>query len=93
MAPLIRLVLHVFALSILVVRATPTTVNVAKRATCTPVSAGDAGTDDVPAIEAAFKSCGNGGIIVIPAGKTYAIRSTLDFTGCECLFLLSCHSP
>ncbi|KAJ6531703.1 glycoside hydrolase family 28 protein [Mycena sp. CBHHK59/15] len=54
----------------------------AKRATCTPVSAGNAGTDDVPTIEAAFRSCGNGGIIVIPAGKTYAIRSTLDFTGC-----------
>ncbi|KAJ7262946.1 glycoside hydrolase family 28 protein [Mycena rebaudengoi] len=52
------------------------------RATCTPTSAGNAGVDDVPAIEAAFKSCGNGGIIVIPAGKTYAIRSTLDFTGC-----------
>jgi galacturan 1,4-alpha-galacturonidase len=53
------------------------------RATCTPASAGNAGVDDVPAIEAAFKSCGNGGIIVIPAGKTYAIRSTLDFTGCK----------
>lgn len=55
---------------------------VAKRATCTPASAGNSGTDDVPAIEAAFKSCGNGGIIIIPAGKTYAIRSTVDFTGC-----------
>ncbi|KAJ7036857.1 glycoside hydrolase family 28 protein [Mycena alexandri] len=62
--------------------ATPTTDDLAKRATCTPVSAGDAGTDDVPAIEAAFKSCGNGGVIVIPAGRTYAIRSTLSFAGC-----------
>ncbi|KAJ7746292.1 glycoside hydrolase family 28 protein [Mycena metata] len=61
--------------------ATPT-ADLAKRATCTPVSAGDAGKDDVPAIEAAFKSCGNGGVIVIPAGLTYAIRSTLSFTGC-----------
>ncbi|KAF7348276.1 Extracellular exo-polygalacturonase [Mycena sanguinolenta] len=62
--------------------ATPTEVSVAKRATCTPVSAGDAGTDDVPAIQAAFGSCGNGGIIVIPAGKEYAIRSPLSFAGC-----------
>jgi galacturan 1,4-alpha-galacturonidase len=54
-----------------------------KRATCTPTSAGSANTDDVPAIEAAFKSCGTGGTIVIPAGKTYMIRSTLDFTGCS----------
>ncbi|KAJ4287628.1 hypothetical protein N0V90_012331 [Kalmusia sp. IMI 367209] len=54
-----------------------------KRATCTPASAGSASTDDVPAIEAAFKSCGSGGIIVIPAGKTYMVRSTLDLTGCS----------
>ncbi|KAJ7644604.1 extracellular exo-polygalacturonase [Roridomyces roridus] len=60
----------------------PTGVSVAKRAACTPVSAHDAGTDDVPAIQAAIKSCGNGGIIVIPAGLTYAIRSTLSFAGC-----------
>ncbi|KAL0059800.1 hypothetical protein AAF712_013441 [Marasmius tenuissimus] len=53
-----------------------------KRATCTVASAGSASTDDVPAIEAAIKSCGNGGIILIPAGKTFMIRSTLDFTGC-----------
>lgn len=53
-----------------------------KRATCTVASAGNAGVDDVPAIEAALKSCGNGGIIVLTAGKTYMIRSTLDFTGC-----------
>ncbi|KAJ6585354.1 glycoside hydrolase family 28 protein [Mycena capillaripes] len=65
-----------------VVWATPTGVELAKRATCTPASAADAGTDDVPAIQAAFKSCGNGGIIVIPAGKQYAIRSTLSFAGC-----------
>lgn len=53
-----------------------------KRATCIPASAGNAGTDDVPAIEASIKSCGSGGIIQIPAGKTYMIRSTLDFSGC-----------
>ncbi|KAJ7895098.1 glycoside hydrolase family 28 protein [Mycena leptocephala] len=72
----------VLILPVFQVLATPTVAQVTKRATCTPASAGDAGTDDVPAIEAAFKSCGNGGIIVIPVGKTYAIRSTLDFTGC-----------
>ncbi|KAJ7082863.1 extracellular exo-polygalacturonase [Mycena belliarum] len=79
-----RLCLRVglLALFILEVWATPTTSNPTRRATCTPISAGSSGIDDVPAIEAAFKSCGNGGIIVIPAGKTYAIRSTLDFTGC-----------
>ncbi|KAJ6508351.1 extracellular exo-polygalacturonase [Mycena sanguinolenta] len=64
------------------VLADPTEVSIAKRAACTPVSAGDAGTDDVPAIQAAFQSCGNGGIIVIPAGKEYAIRSPLSFAGC-----------
>jgi galacturan 1,4-alpha-galacturonidase len=40
-----------------------------KRAVCTSASARDAGTDDVPAIEAAIASCGNRGKIVIPAGK------------------------
>jgi galacturan 1,4-alpha-galacturonidase len=55
---------------------------VVKRASCTPTSAGDAGTDDVPSIAAAVASCGNGGTIIIPAGKTYAIRSTLSFAGC-----------
>jgi galacturan 1,4-alpha-galacturonidase len=59
----------------------------AKRATCTPASAGSSGTDDVPAITAAIKSCGNGGTIVFPAGVQYSIRSTLDFTGCTgCTF-------
>lgn len=31
---------------------------------------------------AAFASCGDGGVIVIPAGTTYSVRSTLEFTGC-----------
>ena len=53
-----------------------------QRAACTPTSAGVASRDDVPAIEAAIQSCGNGGTIVIPAGKTYMIRSPLDFAGC-----------
>lgn len=54
-----------------------------KRATCVVASAGSAGTNDVPAITAAIKSCGAGGIIQISAGKTYMIRSVLDFTGCS----------
>jgi galacturan 1,4-alpha-galacturonidase len=53
-----------------------------KRAVCTPASAANAGTDDVPAIQSAIATCGNGGTIVIPAGKTYAIRSVLSFAGC-----------
>lgn len=57
--------------------------HLSKRATCVPTSAGNAGTDDVPAIEAATSSCGNGGIIQIPAGKTYMIRSVLDLAGCS----------
>jgi galacturan 1,4-alpha-galacturonidase len=64
-------------------------VSLGKRATCTPASLGVSTTDDVPAIEAAIKSCGSGGTIVIPAGRTYMIRSTLDFTGCiNCIFNL-----
>ncbi|KAG6821474.1 hypothetical protein H0H93_010198 [Arthromyces matolae] len=53
-----------------------------KRATCTVTSGQSTSVDDVPAIESAIKSCGNGGIIVIPAGYTYQIKTTLDFTGC-----------
>ncbi|KAF5383596.1 hypothetical protein D9615_003576 [Tricholomella constricta] len=75
-SPLIILLFLVYP--IILVTGTP----VEKRATCTVTSAGNAGIDDVPAIEAAIKSCGNGGIIVLPAEKTYMIRSTLDFTGC-----------
>ncbi|KAJ8070145.1 hypothetical protein OCU04_000537 [Sclerotinia nivalis] len=62
-------------------------VTLAKRATCTPASAANAGIDDVPAITAAIKSCGKGGVIQIPAGVQYAINSVLDFTGCAgCTF-------
>lgn len=54
-----------------------------RRATCTPTSAGNEATDDTPAITEALASCGNGGIILIPAGKTYSIRTTLSFAGCK----------
>ncbi|KAF5592816.1 endo-xylogalacturonan hydrolase A [Fusarium pseudocircinatum] len=53
-----------------------------KRATCTPKSAGSASTDDVPAIVASLKQCGNGGVIVFPKDTTYMIRSKLSFAGC-----------
>ncbi|KFZ04011.1 hypothetical protein V502_10482 [Pseudogymnoascus sp. VKM F-4520 (FW-2644)] len=69
--------------------AIPDRVSLAKRATCTPASLGDTQQDDIPAIIAAIKSCGNGGTIVIPAGKTYSLRTMLDFTGCvNCDFQL-----
>lgn len=62
--------------------ASPTT-GLAKRATCVPKSAQNAGTDDVPAITAAFVSCGAGGTIQIPAGVEFTIRSVLDFSACK----------
>ncbi len=54
-----------------------------KQDTCTPSSAGDSSIDDVPAISKALSTCGNGGTIVIPAGKTFTVRSPLDFTNCR----------
>ncbi|KAI9650435.1 hypothetical protein NHQ30_000450 [Ciborinia camelliae] len=68
--------------SITTVRKEANGVSLAKRATCTPASAGNSSTDDVPAITAAITSCGSGGVIQIPAGIEYAINSVLDFTGC-----------
>ncbi|KAF5379883.1 hypothetical protein D9757_007173 [Collybiopsis confluens] len=58
-------------------------VAVKKRATCTPTSHGQAGVDDVPSITQAIQSCGNGGIIVIPAGITFQIGTPLSFAGCK----------
>jgi galacturan 1,4-alpha-galacturonidase len=61
----------------------------AKRATCTPATLGNSQLDDTPAIKAAITSCGKGGIILIPAGKTYSLRTMLDLTGCvNCDFQL-----
>jgi galacturan 1,4-alpha-galacturonidase len=56
--------------------------SLSRRTTCTVTSAGSASKDDVPAIEAAIRSCGNGGIIVLSSGVTYQLRSTLNLTGC-----------
>jgi galacturan 1,4-alpha-galacturonidase len=50
---------------------------------CTPASAGDISIDDVPAINKALSTCGNGGTIVIPAGKTFMIRTPVDFNNCS----------
>ncbi|KAG8733231.1 hypothetical protein FRC11_007728, partial [Ceratobasidium sp. 423] len=52
-------------------------------ATCIVSSAGNSSVSDVPAIKAAFASCGNGGIIQFPAGKTYAINELLRIQGCN----------
>jgi galacturan 1,4-alpha-galacturonidase len=54
-----------------------------KRDTCTPPSAEDRSIDDEPAISKALSTCGDGGTIVIPAGKTFMIRSPLDFSNCS----------
>lgn len=54
-----------------------------KRATCTPTSHGEAGVDDVPSITEAIQSCGDGGIILIPAGIVFQLGSTLSFAGCS----------
>jgi galacturan 1,4-alpha-galacturonidase len=55
----------------------------AHAATCVVSSAGNSSVSDVPAIKAAFASCGNGGIIQFPAGKTYAINELLKIQGCN----------
>lgn len=69
--------------------AIPHRVALAKRATCTPASLGSTQLDDTPAIASAIASCGNGGIILLPAGVTYSLRSMLLFTGCvNCDFQL-----
>ncbi|KAJ5471222.1 hypothetical protein N7530_008579 [Penicillium desertorum] len=56
--------------------------NHARASSCTPAAGGSASIDDVPAITSAIASCGKGGTIVIPAGKTYYLNSPLDFAGC-----------
>ncbi|KAL2840341.1 pectin lyase fold/virulence factor [Aspergillus pseudodeflectus] len=53
------------------------------RAVCTPAASGTSATDDVPAILDAVSSCGNGGTIVFPEGKTYYLNSVLDLSDCS----------
>ena len=51
--------------------------------TCTPTSAGSSSVDDVPAISKALLTCGKRGTIIIPAGKTFMVRTPLDFGNCS----------
>ncbi|CAF0989276.1 unnamed protein product [Adineta ricciae] len=55
--------------------------------TCTPTSAGNSSIDDVPAINSALLTCGNGGTIIISSNTIFMIRSPLDFANCrQCSF-------
>lgn len=54
----------------------------APRAVCTPSAGGSSSTDDVPAINSALSTCGQGGTIVFPAGVTYYANSVLDLSAC-----------
>jgi galacturan 1,4-alpha-galacturonidase len=56
--------------------------NCPKRSTCIPAASGNSSIDDVPALKAAFASCGAGGLILIPLGSKYYINSQLTFAGC-----------
>ena len=56
---------------------------IAKRATCTVTGSNDAGISDVPAINSAFTTCGNGGIIKFSAGTTYNIRDVVTISNCK----------
>lgn len=48
--------------------------------------------DDSPAINAAIKSCGNGGTIILPQNNNYSLFSQLDFQDCRhCDFQLEGH--
>jgi len=77
MKKMVYLVLLVFSVLVEQASALP------KRDTCTPSSASNSSIDDVPAISKALSACGNGGIIIIPPGKTFMIRSPLDFSDCK----------
>lgn len=73
-------------LTLLYLFASPPTLastTLKKRATCTPTSFGEAGVDDVPSIAQAIETCGNGGIIHIPAGITFQLGTPLSFAGCK----------
>jgi galacturan 1,4-alpha-galacturonidase len=54
-----------------------------KRATCVVASNGDTSVSDVPALNAAISSCGAGGVIVLSAGKTYALNAVWDISLCK----------
>ncbi|KAF2792026.1 glycoside hydrolase family 28 protein, partial [Melanomma pulvis-pyrius CBS 109.77] len=53
------------------------------REVCTVESFNNSLVDDVPAIAAALKKCGNGERILLSKGTTYTIRSPLDLSPCK----------
>jgi len=57
----------------------------AQQRSCTPAQSNTTTTpaDDVPAILAAFKECGEGGTILFPSFQTYYIGSPLDLAVCK----------
>lgn len=55
----------------------------ARTPTCTPASSGNPSIDDIPAIESALSTCGDGGTIIFPAGRTYYLNSVLDLSSCR----------
>lgn len=60
----------------------PLPTSPARNRTCV-VSAKGNGTDDGPAILEAFKSCNNGGAVVLSEDTTYTIGTALDLTFLE----------
>ncbi|KAF2266159.1 pectin lyase-like protein [Lojkania enalia] len=50
---------------------------------CIPESGNSSLIDDSPVIGAALEACGEGGSVLIPAGRTYYILSTIDFSPCK----------
>jgi galacturan 1,4-alpha-galacturonidase len=53
------------------------------RATCTVLANGYEVIDDAPAINAAIKSCGDRGTIVLPQNNNYSIHTPLYFQECK----------
>ncbi|KAF2246912.1 glycoside hydrolase family 28 protein [Trematosphaeria pertusa] len=56
---------------------------VRKHEICTVESLNDPLADDVPAITAALKKCGQTGRILFPANQTFSIRSPFDLSPCQ----------
>ncbi|KAF2676947.1 glycoside hydrolase family 28 protein [Lentithecium fluviatile CBS 122367] len=54
-----------------------------KRAICTVASLDDPLADDVPAIADALQKCGDTGRVVLPANRTFRIRSPIDLSPCQ----------
>ncbi|KAF2259554.1 pectin lyase-like protein [Lojkania enalia] len=58
-------------------------LRVSKREICTVSSHNDPSKDDVPAISAALKKCGDTGRVLLPANQTFHIRSPLSLSSCR----------